>query len=389
MASSSLSDRLSVSRRAVLGGALAMLCTPRLARAAPAELDGLVEAEMRRAGIPGLALGYAREGRVAFARGYGLADLAGRRPVTADTVFPLASVTKTVTATAVMQLVEAGRLDLDAAVAPLLDFPLANPHHPELPITARHLLTHTSGLSDAKYYEIDFRTPGADATLGLRALLAGYLVPGGAFYDAGTCFAPNPPGAVWDYSNVGFALLGYLVERISGEDLRTRTRRTIFEPLGMRSAGWTIAGTPASAVTNYDLVDDRLVPVPPMGFPDYPVGMMRASASDLARFAAASANGGAADGGRMLGEAAMAQLLAVSRPAGLPEWLSGQALGWQVSPVAGLALHNHAGGDPGVFTFAFVRPETREGLAVLTNVTSSSASMAAVKAIAGRILGGA
>jgi CubicO group peptidase (beta-lactamase class C family) len=125
-----------------------------------------------------------------------------------------------------------------------------------------------------------------------------------------------------------------------------------------------------------------------MGFPDYPVGTLRASAADLIRFVAASANGGEAAGVRILGEDAMAQMLTAVRPQGLARWLSGQGLGWQRSLVDGVQLFNHAGGDPGVFTFAFVDPATRSGLVVLTNVTTTSESMKAVKAIAGRVFAG-
>jgi CubicO group peptidase (beta-lactamase class C family) len=374
-------------RRAVLRGGLAVLAAPLITGAqAPSDFDAFVDAERLRADIPGLALGYARDGQVRFTRGYGFADLTARRPVTADTVFPLASITKTVTATAVMQLVEQGRLGLDEAVAPHLGFPLANPHHPDAPITVRQLLTHTSSLSDAKYYEIDFRIPGRDATLALDALLEGYLVPGGAFYDAEKGFSSSLPGTTWDYSNIGYALLGHLAERISGEDLRAQTQRTIFDPLGMTGAGWTIAGTPpAAAVTNYDVVEGRLSPIAPLGFPDYPVGMMRASVADLSRYAAASANGGQVDGVRILGEAAMAQMLTPMTPEGLPSWLTGQGLGWQRSQVGGVQLFNHAGGDPGVFTFVFLDPANRTSLTVLTNVSTTGEGMKAVKAIAGRV----
>lgn len=374
-------------RRSVLTGGLTVLAMPPAALAdARPDFDVFVNEEMREAGIPGLALGYARDGRVRFTRGYGLADLETGRPVTVDTVFPLASVTKPVTATVVMQLVEQGLLDLDEAVAPHLGFPLANPHHPDAPITVRQLLTHTSSLSDARYYEIDFRTPGKDASLALEALLAGYLAPGGAYYDAGMCFLSAAPGSQWDYCNIGIALLGHLVERISGKDMRLLARETLFAPLGMSSAAWTIVGTPPDvAVTNYDVVDGQPSRVEPMGFPDYPAGTLRASVSDLARFLAASANGGETGDVRILGQNAMARMLTPVAPGGLAPWLSGQGLGWQRSAVDGVQLFNHAGGDPGVFTFAFVEPATRASLAVLTNVSTTSESMKAVKAIAGRV----
>src|ERR1700754_2494322 len=129
-------------------GLAALAPTPSWAAQASADpdLDAFIAAQMARAGIPGLAAGLARDGVVRLAKGYGFADMASRRPVTADSMFHIASVTKTVTATAIVRLAQAGKLDLDAPVAPHLDFPLVNPHHPGGQVTFRHLLTHTSGI---------------------------------------------------------------------------------------------------------------------------------------------------------------------------------------------------------------------------------------------------
>ncbi|MDP3854941.1 serine hydrolase [Phenylobacterium sp.] len=374
---------LRMGRRGVLAAGLAALAAPALAKD---DLDVFVADEMAKAGIPGLALGLARNGTMRLARGYGFADLAGRRPVTDDTMFHIASITKTVTATAIMRLAEQGRLTLDAPVAPHLDFPLANPHHPDAPITFRHLLTHVSSISDAKYYEIDFRQPGVDATLALGDLLRDYLAPGGRTYSREACFSKAAPGAAWDYSNIGYGLLGYLAGRIGGQDMREQTREAIFAPLGMRHTSWTIAGTPeALRATPYDLVDGALTPVAPMGFPDWPVGMIRSSIADLMRFVAASANGGVARGTRIVDELGMAQMLDMKTPPGLPDWLTGQGLGWMESKLGDGVKISHWGGDPGVFTAAFLDPAARSGVAILTNVTASAESKTAVRRIAARL----
>lgn len=370
-------------RRALLAGGLAAVATPAMA----GNLDAFVTAQMTAAGIPGLAVGYARDGEVRIARGYGFADLASRRRVTADTMFHIASITKPVTATAILQLAQAGKLDLDGPVAPHLDFPLANPHHPDAPITVRHLLTHTSGISDARYYEIDFRVRGRDADQPLGDLLKGYLVAGGATWSAEGCFSTQAPGAAWDYCNMGYALLGYLAGRIGGEDLRDQTARTLLAPLAMKHTSWTLSGTPqALRATPYDMIDGVRTAIEPVGFPDWPVGMIRASIADLTAFAAASANGGQARGARILPGQAMAQMLDMQRPAGLPDWLSGQGLGWQASSLDGKPRPNHWGGDPGVFTAAYLDPATRSAAVVLTNLTVSDAGKTAVKAIAARLL---
>jgi CubicO group peptidase (beta-lactamase class C family) len=348
-------------------------------------LDAFIAAQMKAAGIPGLAAGLARDGQVRLAKGYGFADLASRRPVTADTMFHIASVTKTVTATAIVRLAQAGKLDLAEPVAPHLDFPLVNPHHPSAQVTFRHLLTHTSGISDAKYYEVDFRHRGGDATLSLGDFLKAYLVPGGRTFSADECYA-TAPGAAWDYSNVGYGLLGYLASRIGGRDMRRQTQQEIFTPLGMRHTSWTLAGTPtALRATPYDVIDGAVTPVEPVGFPDWSAGMMRSSIRDLTRFAAASANGGESGGVRMLSAASQAKMLDMQGPPALPAWLSGQGLGWQTSKLDGAERPNHWGGDPGVFTAAYLDPPSRMAVVVLTNLSATDDSRAALKAIAARL----
>ena len=372
-------------RRRVLAAGLAIAALPGLARADT--LDAFVGEHMKAATIPGLAVGLARDGVVRLARGYGLADIATGRAVTADTRFHIASLTKTVTATAVMQLAEDGRLALDAPVGPHLDFPLANPRHPEAPITVRQLLTHTSSLSDARYYEIDFRTHGHDATQSLGDFLKAYLAPGGAAHAAGGCFSAKPPGEAWDYSNVGYALLGYLAGRVGGEDMRDLTRRHLFAPLGLKRTTWTIAETPATqSATPYDTFEGVQTPVAPIGFPDWPVGMIRSSITDFTRFAAAAANGGTSRGVHILRPETMTAMLDMQTPAGLPDWLTGQGLGWMESSLEGARRPNHWGGDPGVFTAVYLDPASRTAAVVFTNTTVSPEARAAVKAVVARLL---
>lgn len=357
------------------------------APAAAAPLDAFILAQMKSARIPGLAIGIAHAGRVTLARGYGFADLASRRRVTPDSMFHIASVTKPVTATAVMQLVEQGRMRLDDPVEPFLDFPVRHPRHADVPITFRHLLTHTAGISDERYVEIDFRIRGRDSEMPIGELLRDCLVPGGKSYDADKSFGKAAPGQEWDYSNLGFALLGYLATRIAGADMRTQATKRIFEPLGMRRVSWTIAGTPASLrVTPYDIVDDRPVAVGPVGFPDWSAGMLRASAADFALFLAASADGGASARARILAPDTLAAMLAMQQPAGLPTWLTGQGLGWEGALLDKRSVIEHWGGDPGVFTAAYLDPASRTGVAVFTNTTVSAGARSAVKAIAARLL---
>lgn len=391
MVNDDFTNAYAIKRRSFLAAGLAALALPVIGKTLghgpdPDDFDAFIGSAMRSANIPGLAVGFAREGKVRLARGYGFADLERRRPVTAETMFHIASVTKTVTATGIMQLCAAGHLKMDESVAPYLDFPFENPNHPGKPITFRHLLTHTSGISDAKYYDVDFRQQGSDSTLPLGDFLKNYLVPGGKVYSSEMCFSKASPGAAWDYCNVGFALLGYLGTRIGKRDFREQTRDHIFTALGMHHTSWTIKGTPAALrATPYDLVDGVLTPVSPVGFPDWPVGMLRSSVADFTLFVAASANGGVAQGVQIIDAQALAQMLAMQTSPGLPDWLTGQGLGWVAAKLDGVERPNHWGGDPGVFTAVYIDPTSRSGVAIFTNVTASAASKAAVKSIASRL----
>jgi CubicO group peptidase (beta-lactamase class C family) len=377
-------------RRSLVVGSAALLGAATVARAFPPRdvaLEAFLRDQMARGGIPGLAVGVARHGTTLLRRGFGYADIAQRRRVTTDSMFHIASVTKTVTTAGIMLLVEAGRLGLDDPIDRHIDFSVVNPAYPDIPITVRHLLTHMSSISDETYYEIDFRTHGADSPLVLGAFLKDYLAPGGAYRVARGNFSPAAPGTSYDYSNVAFGLLGYLGGRVAGEDFRVFIRRHVFDPLGMRHASWTIAGvSPPLRVTPYDVVDEKRVAIDPVGFPDWPTGMLRVSIASFMPFVAACANRGVAGSTRLLSAASTSRMLTMHRPPGLPAWLTGQGLGWMESADGGTPHINHWGGDPGVFTAAYLDPASATGVAIFANVTASAASKAAIKAIARRLL---
>jgi D-alanyl-D-alanine carboxypeptidase len=209
-------------------------------------IDDYIKAEMERRHIPGLALAVVRNGKVVKMRGYGFANLEHDVPVTPDTVFELASVTKQFTAAAIMSLVEEGKVQLDDPVAWHL------PRAPETwkKITVRHLLTHTSGL------------PGL--TSGFKALW-----PGGPrmryttaqMFDAATkdelSFAA---GERYQYSDVGYFLLGMIIEAASGQRYRDVLGERFFKPLGMTATSvMDVSRVLKRRAANYTLRDGKVV----------------------------------------------------------------------------------------------------------------------------------
>lgn len=196
-----------------------------------AELDRTVASLREKYDIVGLSAACLRDGAVIWETHQGLADIVRDVPVTADTKYRVASISKVVTATALMQFHEKAKFSLDDDVSPLLGFELRNPHHPDLPITFRHLLTHRASFADGAAYDdfLMFTYDHPNEAPGMAELLR----PGGRFFKDGAVFSEHAPGTHYGYSNLGFGLVGILVERLAGERFDRYCARTIFEPLGL------------------------------------------------------------------------------------------------------------------------------------------------------------
>jgi CubicO group peptidase (beta-lactamase class C family) len=177
----------------------------------------------------GLAVGVVRDGSLAWFLGHGVADVESKAPVTQDTVFRIGSITKTFTAIAVMQLWEQGLVDLDApANYYLRSFRLIPAKASFRPATVRHLLTHTAGIGYFRRLP-DLLRPGIGS--GDRAGRSG-VPPLAEYYRKGLPVEVEP-GTKWVYSNHGFAVLGQIVEDVTGQPLDHYLREHILEPLGM------------------------------------------------------------------------------------------------------------------------------------------------------------
>jgi CubicO group peptidase (beta-lactamase class C family) len=235
------------------------------------EFAAFVEAGLAQTHTPGLGVAMVRGGQTIFAAGYGLADVQARRAVTPDTAFHLASVSKVVTGAAMLRLLEQRKYQLDEPVGPHLDFTVQHPRFPDVPITFRHLLTHTSSISDAQYGQTPAFTVAGGPSLPLREFLAGYLSPGGRWYSAADCFSAAQPGAAWSYSNVATALLGYLAGRLGPAPLDVLTQQHFFQPLHARHTAWRVADiAPQHLAKPYQVVEGALRELPPTGYPDGP-----------------------------------------------------------------------------------------------------------------------
>ena len=252
----------------------------------PAELeaflDELMTKDMEAYQIAGAAVSVVKDGKLFFAKGYGYADLENKIPVDAkQTIFAIGSLGKTFTWTAVMQLVEQGKLDLEADVNTYLDFRIPDTY-PQ-PITLRHLMTHSSGFENR--------------LLGSLVVDTREIVSAREWLVSNMSARVRPPVEAPGYSNYNAMLAGYIVALVSGQPYEKYIQEHILNPLGMAHSTALQPIPPdlrANLSVGYTIVDDAFKP-----HPDYtaqpalfPSGSLRASATDMARFMIAHLQGG-------------------------------------------------------------------------------------------------
>jgi D-alanyl-D-alanine carboxypeptidase len=327
-----------VSRRGFLGwtawtalglGAGRVLGVPGLEAAEPAQgepspalraIDPFVERHRREMGIPGLTLGLADRRGVVAARTYGHSDIKTGLPLTPQNLFEIGSITKSFTGIALLQLRQEGKLDLDRPVREYL--PWLRIESAYAPITTHHLLTHTSGLPNP---------------LSLPSI---------------PLWTAHPPGERFHYCNVGYQILGLLIETLDQRPLRESLRTRILQPLGMSASEPVISHEirPRLPVSYQPLYDDRpfqrhgpLVEAPHIVM-DNAAGCIASTPADMALYMRMLLNRGRTPQGRLLSEESFALF---TRPA-IPSPSFGEGAGYgygiAVQPVEGRTVLRHTGG---------------------------------------------
>jgi len=335
-------------------------------------IDRRIKSWMAKRHVPGLAACILKGSKVLWCNGYGMANIAKRVPFSPDqTLFQIASVTKTITATAIMNLRDKGLLRLDDDVNKFLRFSVRNPSYPDRQITFRSLLKHTSSIIDNE--AIYSLCAAGDPALSLEEMVTQYFTPNGLLWSRKN-YSKDAPGANERYSNAGFSLLGYLVEVISEQPLQEHLLQNVFSPLKMYETSLYISQLHrekhARPYTYVEKTDRRLSP----GYGDgnlLPVGsltrvgynehvlyscptladsMVRTSVTQLANFIIAIMNGGRFEETQVLKEPTVNEMLT-------------QKLGWLKTG----DYWGHDGSDPGCSTEVWFSPKTKVGLIVFAN----------------------
>ncbi len=291
-------------------------------------LDGMIPYALANGDVAGAVVVVVRDGRVLTQRGFGYADIATRRPVDPErTLFRPGSVSKLFTWTAVMQLVEQGRINLDADVNTYLDFQI--PPRDGRPVTMRNIMTHTAGFEEQAKSILG----RSRETVPRYGELLRRWVPERVF----------APGTTPAYSNYATSLAGYIVERVSGMPFDTYIQRHVLAPIGMNNSSFEQPLPPRlrpMMSTGYDRASGRVIPFEYVG--PSPAGSLSAPGADMARFMIAHLNQGA---GLLRPETA--RMMHTTTLPILPH-LNRMALGFYQSNINGRRVISH-GGDTSAF----------------------------------------
>ena len=334
-------------------------------RSAPAvgeiDLHRTIARVLRRWPSAGLAVAVVRDGSPPRFLGHGVADVASGRPVGEHTVFRVGSLTKVLTAVAVMQLYEQEVVHLDAPADDYLrTFRLVPAETDVRQPTVRHLLTHTGGVGYWRRRSDLLRHPGVGSGDVARS-----VVPLAEYYRDGLPVDVQP-GTRWAYSNHGFAALGQIVEDVSGEPLDRYLRAHVFGPLGMEETDLVLSERlRAQLATGYTLRRGRLAAVRSREVPTPGSGGVYSTASDLARFVAAMLRGGVGEHSRVLTAESVASMFrAHFRP---DPRVAGMGLGFDRHEERGRTRIGKTGILSGFLSAIGMAPENGGGVVVLGN----------------------
>jgi len=324
------------------------------------EMPGLLAAY----NTPGATVAIVQNGELVWEKGYGLADQENNVPATPDTVYQIASISKTVAATGIMRLVEQGKLDLDAPASQYLTrWQLPESAYDENAVTIRRLLSHSAGLSVHGYpgYEPGATLPSLEEALSGQPLGSAYSVE-----------VVAEPGQAFSYSGGGYTLLQLIVEEVSGQTFAETMQQEVIDPLGLEHTSFAWREDLRSQTAKAYDMNGRLLPN--YLFSEQAAAGLYTTAGELARFGIAHLPGQA-----LLSADSLAQMqqVVMAIPAksidGFLSGMEGYGLGWFIETLPdGSRAVNHTGGNQGWRSLLVVAPQQGAVLVVLTNSDNGS-----------------
>lgn len=318
-------------------------------------LDKIVIEEMEKEHIPGAVFIFVKDGVVLFSKGYGFVDLERTKPVSVErTIFRIGSISKLFTATAVVQLADRRKLDLQVDVNDYLKKVKVPTNYPQ-PITAAQLMSHTAGLDEIRP---GTQAPNSESVLTLSAFLQTRLT------------RIRPPGEVISYSTYGITLAGELIEEVSGRSIESYLKTNIWQPLGMDRTSITVPESLASDLAvGYEYQGGVNQPQPYEWYHTTPASSINSTALDMSKFMLMHlANRGAAK--RILSERALRDMHS-KHARGHPQ-VPGVAYGFFEDDYQGLRILEHGGNMAGLSAQLVLLPDENAGFFMVNHHENSN-----------------
>ncbi|MCW5910428.1 MAG: beta-lactamase family protein [Cyclobacteriaceae bacterium] len=309
----------------------------------------------------GLAVAVVKKGEIVYTKNFGWQDAAKQIPLSDSSIFRIASISKSFSATAIMQLVEKKKLSLDDDISKLIGFTIRNPNYPDKVITLRMVMSHTSGISDRNgYFTLDVINPAKNP-------------------DWAKCYN-SEPGSQYEYCNLNYNITGTVIERVSGERFDVYIRKHIIKPLGLYG-GHNVDSLDARRFATLYTYDSALGLKPePQAYASRseqiknyefgystpifsPTGGVKIGAQDLARYMTMHMNYGAYKGKRIISrKSAKTMQQVIAEEAGY-----GLAISTVSTLIPGTILKGHTGSAYGLYSAMFFNPKKKYGFVVITN----------------------
>jgi CubicO group peptidase (beta-lactamase class C family) len=335
-----------------------------------ADVLKVIEAEKGIQDLNSVSFCVVKEDSLLWTYADGYADKEAKKLATTDTRYLIASVSKAVTAVAVMKLVEQNKLLLDEDINTYLPFQVRNPNFPNNPITTRMLLNHSASISDAHYANFDFYSWNVDCPTPLGAFLNDFFSTNGQFYSPNS-FYKYTPGLQGNYTNMGYALLGYMVERAANQPFDEYCKQHLFLPLAMTKTEWRLKNTPISDLA-IPYSPTQTSSTPHYTFPDYPNGGIRTTPTDISKFMRMLMNEGVFNGSQILSNQTIDLIKTRTLTLNRGGLSFDFGLGLYYTSIKGTTLYGHGGGEQGTSTAMHFDPTTKVGVVVFTNTTSAN-----------------
>jgi CubicO group peptidase (beta-lactamase class C family) len=336
----------------------------------------------------GFGVAVVNEKGVLYQNGFGYANIATKEKYTENTIQNIASISKTFLGIAMLKAQELGKLQLDDSVNKYLPFRVFNPWHPQVPITIRQLVTHTSGIIDTDEYlfrayilydtvnlahnlaididECKFSSPST--AIPMEAFLKNILEKDGVWYKTAG-FLKNRPGEIFEYSNTGATLAALVIEKATGKKYDTFSKEYILNPLQMTASGWGLNAIDTAKHTK--LYINKTTAYPFYTCVTYPDGSMITSSADMSKYMTELIKGYLGDGTLLSKESYATYFTGQLKAENFTDRTEGEYsdeynMGITMG-ISSTGKFGHTGGDPGLFSIMFINPKTKTGCYLIHN----------------------